>query len=276
MRWRPLFCALCFVVALGVATPASACMYNYVGPGPSERQRRAQAERDRLDFLQRHGAAVEAALARGVDPAAELATMLVPNIRAIPLEESDCGPVRELDSAFDRFELEGYLGGTYLAGHAAALNFDVWGYAGELFGPACNEELRARFADRLRRRLDDGQRRAAYLFLGARWGGREPGLVRLTHFRDWHGRRPPVDWSTRFILEITRWSQDTDEGRALQRLMDDFWQESGPSLGDNARACPATTARWPEMQTRMIAAIEAQNPVVTEQIRRRAAARPSP
>jgi hypothetical protein len=267
MRWRTLFCALSFVVALGVATPASACMFNYVGPGPSERQLRAQLRAYYDALLRQRSTEVEAALAGGVDPVAELTTMLVPNIRAVPVEETDCGPVREADSAFDRFSFDGYLAGTYLAGYERQFGYLALDHPDVLFGPVCNAEFRERFAAYIRRRLDDRQLRAAYLFLGARWRGREPTLFRIMRFREWRVRRPPVEWSTSYPLDIQRWVQSTDEGRAVQQVIDDFWRENGPLVDDNARACPATVARWPEIQARLVAVIEAENRALTEQIR---------
>lgn len=271
MGGRILLVGLALAAALSAGGAASACAYvpiTYVGGPPSARQLAAERERLARDLVRQRRAGAQAALARGVDAPAELARMLVPNIRPVPIERSDCGAENEIDMADGEEGIEAWLAGTYLAPYSDEFAFMAWHYQGETLGRACNAEFRDRFAADLRRRLDARQLRATYLFLAARWSGSERPARRLVAFED-RGRRPPVRWESWYRRDIDRWTRRDGDGRALQRSLDDFWRENAPLLDDTARACPAAAARWPDMQARIVAEIEASNPQRTAALRRR-------
>jgi hypothetical protein len=264
MRGRIFLGGLALAAALSVGGEASACIplaVTYVGERPPSAREMAAARARQLRFEVRlRRPLAEAELARGVDAAGELAKMLVPNIRPVPIVRSDCGVENEIDSADGEEGFEDLLAGTYLAGYGNEFAYMVWGYEGETLGRACNAEFRDRFAAHLRSRLDARILAASYLFLRSRWGGSGELVWRLVAFEN-RTRRPPVRWDTSYRPEIERWAQRTDEGRALQQAADDFWRESAPLLGEPGSACPAAVARWPTTQARILADIETHYPV---------------
>jgi hypothetical protein len=262
MRGRIFLGGLALAAALSVGSEASACAINPIvrvgGPEPTARQLAAERERWARDLVRQRRAAAAAALAGGVDAPMELARMLVPNIRPVPIERSDCGPENEIDIADGEERVEDWLAGTYLARYSNEFAHMAWSYQGETLGPACNAEFRDRFAAYLRGRLDARQLSATYLFLAARWSGAEPPVRRLVMFEDGR-RRPPVKWSSWYQAEIERWTRLNGDGRALQQALDAFWRDSAPLLEEPDRACPAAVARWPAAQARIVAEIEAHS-----------------
>jgi hypothetical protein len=157
MRGRILLGGLVLAAALSVSSEASACVWlpvTYSGRPPSEREMAAERAREaRVQVRRRHPGA-QAALAGGIDAPAELARMLVPNIRPVPIERSDCGPENEIDPGEGEEKIEDWLAGTYLVRYSNEFAHMVWSYRGETLGPACNAEFRERFAAHLRGRLD--------------------------------------------------------------------------------------------------------------------------
>jgi hypothetical protein len=268
MRRRTFLCALAFTAAICVGTPASACALNpivRIGPPPTAQELAAERERERGDFIRQRREVGARELAAGTDPAAGLAPLLVPNIRPVPIQYSDCGPMNEIDSGAGAETGAGLLAGTYLAGSELASRLAY--YQGETPGRACNAEFRDNFAAYLRRRLDARQLRGAYLFLRSRWAGPGTPLSRLVYFQN-QGRRPPVQWDWDGE-SIERWMRRADEGRALKRVLDDFWREYGPLLGDAARVCPVAAGRDGEIRATILAWFEEHFPYAVRRARAR-------
>lgn len=260
MRRCLLLCAFAF--ALLAPGAASACVYeattrvqSWSSVGPVH----VTQAQERRWFVQGRRIAADEALAEGTDPALLLGQLLVPNIRPVPIEHSDCGPTNEIDFGAGEERFSDWLAGTYLAGHAEldASVIRVLASGGETLGRACNAEFRDRFAAYLRRRLDPGQLRASYLFLASRSDHPGRPVTRLVRFEG-DQRRPPVRWISRFNDDIERWERRTAVGRAMKQALDDFWRENGPPLGDNASVCPAAVARWPAIQAQILADLERQ------------------
>jgi hypothetical protein len=262
MRWRIFLCVPVFAVTVCAATPAAACIWNFPVriPRPTAEELEAERAQARRDTIQQRRAFGVAELARGADPAAMLAQMLVPNIRPVPIQRSDCGPENEVDFADGEETESGLLAGTYLAARDELQGRLVY-FEGETPGRACNAEFRAGFAAMLRRRLDDRQLRAIYLFLRSRWNGPGTPLRRLAYFQD-RARRPPLRWD-RDPESIERWLRRVDEGRLMKWVLDDFWTGNGPLLGDSTRVCPAATARDPAIRAGIVAWVETTFPHVT-------------
>lgn len=283
MRRRLVLLALPLALALPLGSEARACFINYpveVGGerrSASERRRAAlaQARRAAQELLARREAAAEAALAQGYDFTGALAEILVPNIRPVPIEEpQSCGSGNEYDEAGGDEEAADWLAGTgYEAWAPMYDQFSPW--EGETFGPACNAEFRTRFAALLRRRMSEEERREAYRFLAARIGnwkgdplplqpvghlaGERRGISRHVAFAG-GARRPPIRWlspSSGQPGDIERWLRGTSSGRALQGAMDEFWHDNGALIESSQQACPAALARWPSVQARIVAPIEA-------------------
>jgi hypothetical protein len=271
MRSRLLLRGLALAAALSAGGEATACFYTTPipimvdGRPPSQRQIAANQRLGRLFAAQR-------ALAGGTDASAELAKMLVPNIRPVMLLHSDCGPMNENDLADGEETVEDWLAGTYLAGGGAdRFAAVVRGRHDETFGPACNAEFRERFSAHLRRRLDARQLRASYLFLATRWRG-EPAVSRAPRLIAFEGRtrRPPLRWVAANQwddAQIARWLARKPAGRALKQAMDEFWAEATPLLDDSASACPAAVAAWPAVQARIVAEIEERYPAAARRMR---------
>jgi hypothetical protein len=260
MRSRIFLSGLALAAALAFGGEASACVFlSAGGPPPSAREMAAARARQLRVEVRLRRPLAEAALAGGIDASAELAKMLVPNIRPVPIERSDCGVENEIDIADGEEKIEDWLAGTYLAPYSSEFAYMTWGYEGETLGRACNAEYRDRFAAHLRSRLDAAQLRASYLFLRSRWGGSGQLVWRLVAFEN-RGRRPPVRWDTPYRPEIERWTGGSAEGRALQQAVNDFWRDNAALLEEPLRACPAAVARWPAAQARIVAEIERNNP----------------
>jgi hypothetical protein len=270
MRGRIILGGLALAAALTAGGEASACALvpvTYIGGQPSARQLAAERARFARQQVRQRLPRAQAALAAGIDAPAELARMLVPNIRPVPIQSSDCGPENEIDMADGEEKVEDWLAGTYLVRYSSEFSNMAWSYRGETLGPACNAEFRERFAAHLRGTLDARQLRESYLFLAPRWPGLAQPVSRLVAFED-RRRRPPVRWESYFGPEIERWTRRTGDGRALQRAVDDFWRDNAALLETPDRACPAAVARWPAAQARIVAEIEARQPQFTAALRR--------
>lgn len=261
MGSKSLLYALAFLTILAGSDKAEACTYLPVvevgvKTGPAEAKARARRNADAR--LKERARAAREALAAGTDAAAELADMIVPNVRPIPIRMSSCGPVNELDLAEGAETAEDWLVGTKFAGRGDLLPDSLVRQlqsSGETLGSICNEELRASLADSLRRRLTAKQMRDSYLFLAARrpeWDGRYVPLIRLAAFQG-QSRRPPVRW---LGADIQRWARRHPSGQALQQAADIFWRENEGLLGSTELACPAAAERWRAEQSRLVALID--------------------
>ncbi|MET1111238.1 MAG: hypothetical protein ABWX67_06910 [Allosphingosinicella sp.] len=239
---------------------ASACFVNggILGPKPSRAERLASEKswsayrvRERILDSRRKWAA-------GIDAPAILAEWLVPNVRPIPLQHSDCAPAKEVDLGDGEETADDWLAGTPYAGRAEYYEEVLWNYEGPTPGPACNAEVRARFADHLRRRLTPGELRESYLFLAARRPDTD-AVVRMTAFRS-RSRRPPLDWRGADLWtdeQVRRWLRRQPAGRALKSASDLFWAETETLLADSSLLCPAATAAWPALQAALVREIQA-------------------
>jgi hypothetical protein len=270
-----------------MGSQAAACLYNPVtvigGPTyKTEAERERAEEKARLDGwrerIRGRRAAAEEAWRRGVDAPAELAEMLVPNVRPVPIGNSDCGPTNEVDFGAGEETFEDVLAGTDILAEAkgsAAIQRE-FGVAIS-FGRSCNTEFRGRFAMHLRRRLGSEDLRRAYLFLAARSRIPERAVAwqplrRLMAFEG-NSRLPPVRWVTEDWLQekdIARWSTGTRTGRALGRAIDAFWREQAGALADTRQVCPKALEAWPAVQAPFAAAVA---DYVAARRRRREAAR---
>src|SRR4051812_43047911 len=125
---RLLFLFMATAVAGGTAAcPASACVFTapicigdakFCHPSPS--QKRANERRLSNDLTLQRAVEARKRLAAGdVDIAAELAELLIPNVRPIQIQRSDCGIVGESDYA-DGEETEDALFQAMVAGTALA------------------------------------------------------------------------------------------------------------------------------------------------------------
>jgi hypothetical protein len=213
----------------------------------------------------------------GSDVRGPLAEMLVPNVRPVPILRNRDGVPLEVDLAAGVETPADWVSGTRFEGLSAAALAPLASWRGETFGPACNAEVRTRFAAHIGRRLSGfDQLKEAYRFLAARtpywrgypaalqptgqWREELPMVSRLVAF-DGDTRRPPVRWSADFEsieADLVRWTRRSRTGRLLQQAMDEFWRENGPLLGDDARICPEATARRSAIQARIVAALEAR------------------
>lgn len=299
MRFRLGLAATAFCAALPLGNEAAACMWNYpleVGgsrrtEAERERARAAQARYESRELFRARSAQALTALAQGYDITGALAEMLVPNVRPVPIERSDsCGASNEIDFAEGEETVADLLAGTRFAGWADRYLDFAPPWEGETIGPACNAEFRGRFVAVLRRRMTEPQRRDAYLFLASRianWKGDPAPLGNAGHLStdpraisrlvafEGRTRRPPIRWTAASYREersIRRWIARHSSGRALQAAIDEFWRESEPLLLDSERTCPEATARWPSVQARIVAPLEAwvaRYPGWTAQPRRR-------
>ena len=269
MRLALALAALAAASALPFGAEAAACGSNVfefgaeeLGAAERERRRLARERSVSRHQLRARRAAAEAALAAGADASSGLAEMLVPNVRPVFIDESMCGEFNEIDHGEGRETERDWLVGTSYEGREREFRRILGEVDGELPGTPCNTEVRARFAGLVRRRLTARQQREAYLFLGARWPSLDPSSprTRLTTFHI-RTRRPPVHWMAldpRQNRQIVRWVARDSTGRAVQRAIDEFWQETEPLLGDLDRLCPAAAATWAAAQRQVVAAIEAE------------------
>jgi hypothetical protein len=232
------------------AAPAAACVFSLteerLGPPPTPEELAAEAKRESL--AKRRAAALDAARAwrKGVDAPAELARMLVPNVRPVPTLSVPCGAgTEELDYDMTGKTREAWLTGTRYSGRADDFPRIFHDFDGALPDPACNAEVRRRFAEHLRRRLSADGLHSAYIFLAAR---RPPAwsIHRVTAFAG-RSRRPPLYWvggNASQAAEIGRWLRGQPAGRAVKRAADEFWAGAAPLLADDERTCPAAAARF--------------------------------
>ncbi len=282
MRPLAILTLLAAALVLPLGSEAAACIWNYpleVGKLSKAQRERARERQERYEADQRllqRQAGARAALARGYDITGALAEILVPNIRPVPIKVSDsCGGPSELDYADGSETMADLLAGTRFAHWGPSYRDLAPPWDGETFGLACNAEFRRRFAAFLTERLSADQRQQAYLFLAARvahWKGeptplqhaQPPSVMwstvsRLVAFAE-RTRQLPIRWTTdsrRDSDAIEGWLRQDGSGRALQAAMDDFWNAHGADLGASERACPAATARWPSVQARIVAPLEA-------------------
>jgi hypothetical protein len=208
----------------------------------------------------------------GSDVRGALAEMLVPNVRPVPILRSRGGLPLEVDLAAGVETPADWVAGTRFEGMPAAALAPLASWRGETFGPACNAEVRTRFAAHIGRRVHGpGQLKEAYRFLAARtpyWRGYPVPLQPTGHWRedlpmvsrlvafDGDTRRPPVRWSAEFESieqDLVRWTGRSRTGRLVRQAMDEFWRENGPLLGSDARVCPEAAARSPSVQARIVA-----------------------
>ena len=253
------------------AAPASACAI--IAPvclgsdaecHPTPAQRRAEQRHWSAEETRTRLAEARTRLGRGpVDFAAELAELLVPNIRPVWTQFTDCGPEGEIDYGEGRETPDSVFraltGGTPLAG-------EDWGaYASVLrrqelfsFGTTCNAEFRQGFAALLRQSIAPADLRKAWLFLTARQ--RTQGNIaslyhRLVRFEG-RARTPPVRWtladpwlSEQVAVALRR----TSWGPAISAAARDFWARRGIDLSDDAQACPAAAVQWASARQRLVA-----------------------
>lgn len=187
MRARVLAGAL-IALAASAGGQAKACFWVGVtefGDKPSQAELIAREKRASAEQIRKGARKAKRDLAAGVDPAAALAQWTVPNIRPVPTQRSDCGPVNEIDLGEDEEGWEDWLAGTPYAGRAEEFGRVLDVYRGPTLGRTCNAEVRDRFAAHLRRRLTPARMAEVYVFLAAR--RRDDSVVeRMTFFE---GRR---------------------------------------------------------------------------------------
>lgn len=265
MRTTSVSIALAVAIAWPLADEASACVLVPVTTIESGNQddRAANARRAARQMTAARRISALRELESGIDPAAQLAEMLVPNVRPTHIVYTNCGPDNEIDHADGAETPEDWLAGTRFAGRAEEFEELWYGFEGETLGTMCNAEFRRRFAAHLRRRLSEADLRESYLSLAARWhriAWPHSTLRRLVAFAG-EARRPPLRWTTEERWQerdIARWMRVTRPGRALTQALDDFWSDSAPLLGDDRLMCPDAVARWPEAQARIVALVEAR------------------
>jgi hypothetical protein len=257
------------------AAPARGCNYvltaERLGPPATPEELAAEAKREAL--ATRRAAALEATKKwrKGVDAPAELAQMLVSNVRPVPTLSVPCGGgTEELDYDLTPNTREAWLAGTRYAGRSDDFGRIFRDFDGVPIGPACNAEVRGRFAEHLRRRLTADELRTAYTFLAAR----RPPAGRIQRVAAFAGesRRPPLYWVGGNYSqgeEMGRWLRTHPAGRALKRATDDFWAEAAALLADDDRTCPAAAARFRTDRAALIRLLDAE-----EQRRAAKAARP--
>jgi hypothetical protein len=253
--------AAALIAAACAAGEARACILLYVPeiPKPTPAERLARQKQGSADQVREGIRRARQTWAAGVDAPAVLAEWLVPNIRPVPIQRSDCGPLNEADLAEGEETWDDWLAGTRYFGRAEDFYEVLYDYKGPTPGTACNAEVRARFAGHLRRRLTPQELRESYLFFAARRPETDL-VVRMTAFQ-WGTRRPPLQWLGRDRWtddQVRRWLRLQPAGRALKSATDQFWAETEPLLDDPARVCPAASASWPAAQAALVREIEAE------------------
>jgi hypothetical protein len=274
-RLKLLAIAFPFGALLAPATPAEACFFvapacigdaaecNPTRATREDRERQAS----RRETWRRLREAETRLAAGGVDAAAEIAELIVPNVRPQWVPMSDCGPMGEIDvagyeSSTARFAA--LVAGTELEG-ADPANFPAARREAEIpsLGPGCNSEVRARFASHLRRAMGREEIDQAWLYLKPRqreanaYGGI---YARMTRFER-PSRQPPLHW-----IPANRWLREQingaltgrDWGRSLAAAMADFWAAEAPNLGDDQRTCPLALATYREARAAAVAEMVAQ------------------
>jgi hypothetical protein len=264
---RALTFACLWVLAVACAgTNASACVYLPIislGDKPSAAEliarRKEESERQvRYGIREaRRGWPGEAGAADA------LAELLVPNVRPVRIENSDCGPMNEVDLGKGQESPDDLLAGTRYAGRADEFTAFFRGYQGGSPGFLCNAEVRVRYAAHLRRRLTPQALRESYVFMRARRPETDL-VVRMTAFEN-RSRRPPLLWmgrDERTTEQVRRWLRRQPAGIALKAATEEFWRENEPLLADTKLACPAAAEAWTAAQAALVRAIDE---VVAEQ-----------
>jgi hypothetical protein len=250
--------------------PAAACVLlpdscigsrSFCKPSAAERrrqERRASAEETRRRLTE----ARKRLAAGGVDMAAELSELLVPNVRPVEIQQTSCGPMGEIDYAEGHETIEArfeaLVAGTPLAGEPMDGFGRVLREEEDLrIGEPCNAEFRRGFAAWLRQALRPEDLRDAWLFLAARQrtqGHYGPVYHRLTRFGG-KTRNPPVVWIARnewLQGEIAKALGLTPWGRSLGPALDSFWGLRSAELGDESRLCPEASERWAKIRERVV------------------------
>lgn len=264
------------VLAVAAAPTAQACVTMPLdygdGKPPTAAQLKAEEKRWMAGETKRRTKELKARNSKGeVDVAAELATLLVPNVRAELVLYSDCGPMGDydlaggseggdVDIAFARMvagtPLEGRRADNYPARLLRELSWPA------RTGETCNAEFRRRFARYLGDNMFLGSLQEAWLFLSAR---QRSGYLfahyypRLMAFEG-IGRVPPMRW-TFATPELQKEGMDFLDrkvaGKALTKTIDAFWAEQGPNLADDAAICPEDAAAAMGDRDKIIAALTA-------------------
>lgn len=240
-------------------TAAHACVWMPISP-PSYAQQR-QGSRQQTEMLTR---VARTKLAKGeAQIVADLAELLVPNVRPVFVMQSDCGPQGEVD----------FVGSLH---QPARIPLDDprlrridWGKHRQLItefdglwelGPACNLEFRRRFGSYLESNLPNSTLQDSWLFLIARKRTQDfygSAYARLMVFEG-RTRHPPVRWwgyDEWIRKDIDRFIQKRDAGRALAGVIEAFWREQEPNLDSDDRVCPTTIKTMREDRERLVAAI---------------------
>jgi hypothetical protein len=252
---------LLLLVAAVSGTEASACFYNpepYIGDKPSAAEQRARRKAESERRIRYENRQARRDWPGEAGAAAALADLLVPNIRPIHIEHSDCGPTNEIDLAEGEEMPDDLLAGTRYAGRAEEFPAIFRGYEGGTPGQLCNSEVRVRFAAHLRRRLSAETLREVYIFLRARRPDSDR-IARMTAFEG-RSRQPPLRWAGRdewATVQVRRWLVGQAPGRALKAATDEFWSENAPLLADTRSACPAAADAWPAAQAALVEAMDA-------------------
>jgi hypothetical protein len=258
------------LLACGIADPVYACSWNPVAvaardgkirfeTGAEARRREIRVSSDQI-VDRANLARVE--LSEGkADIPADLAELLVPNVRPIYIEYSMCDGGIETDFAGDNdhvskgldLQFKMLVTGTLLEPQEYS-NFVLPQQirTGENMipypGDDCNPEFRVGFSRFLTARHSKGQLEAIWLFLKPRDLSRNSKIRRLMSF-DRRSRVPPVRWDTysdtRITKDIRKWLTKP-EGKALQASIDDFWRVQGPLLTNDAAICPNAATAWPQ------------------------------
>ncbi|HEX4736130.1 MAG TPA: hypothetical protein VH331_01065 [Allosphingosinicella sp.] len=269
---RLFFLVAFMALAAGlVASPGSACVI--VAPvcvgskkmcHPNPAQQLANERRWSSGLTLQRATEARRQLAAGrLDLSAELAELLIPNIRPIHVLRSDCGIEGEVDYGAGEETVESFfhdvVAGSSLAGS------DADEFAGPLrramgdfsFGAACNEEFRQHFAAYLAGTVEPADLKEAWLFLSPRqrgagtFGPRYPRLMRF----EGAARAPPVRWTfaDRWLgdqaataLKGTRW------GRSISAAVDRFWSANGTRLSDDLTVCPRAVAEWARVRHELL------------------------
>lgn len=274
---RLIFLALApgLAAVLG-AVPAYACAFQpitCIGSDrqchPTEAQRRARERH--WSFVATRQAAAEARARLeegGVDVSAELAELLVPNVRPIRTQMSDCGPIGEVDNGAGRETPESLFrevtAGTRWEGGDASSYASIFRARELSFGTPCNAEFRRSFAAMLNRSVAPTDLHRAWLFLAARQRTQPSGFLsywRMTRFEG-DARVPPIQWQLGdewLEAQVARFVRRDRAGRALADAMDRFWRERAPTLSDDSQVCPITRTEWEQSKRRVIEEMAARD-----------------
>jgi hypothetical protein len=232
-------CLFLTILWLAFPPPAQACVL-YPGPDLSKAEQR---QLSRAQTTARSKEAARRLASSNVNVAADLAELLVPNIRPILLQFSSCGQEGEIDLAGGleharpvNIADDPRLAGINLSDHGRTIR--DFGGTDEL--AACNVEFRDRFAGWLSEQLSEEDMRASWLFLIARKREQRRTYGRLMTF-DRETRKPPVHWWSydRWIAkDIDRFVTKDAAGRRLAEKIASFWGQHAAMLESDDLACP--------------------------------------